>query len=335
MAYFFTKPFEKIDLGPSGGVSICQPGCVRKPIGNALKENLRSIWNSKAAQELRKTVLDGNFKVCENCNLKENEEFCFSGDIDNAFMQDVIKNKKTIIQNPRTIKIGYDRTCNLFCNTCRDELKNKKEYTENAEKIQENLIQTGWLKKAEWLVASGQGEVFASPTINKLFQMLTPEEYPNLTIKIFTNGTLLTEQKWNSLNCKDMIKWIRVSIDAATKETYEKIRRGGNFEQLVSNLEFLDRLKKEGKIKNLELTFVVQKENYKEMTNFVELGEEIGATRMQFMQLKKWNKFEEEGEYEKMAVHLENHPEHEKFVEEINKIKNNKVFYELLEKFRD
>ena len=45
-----------------------------------------------------------------------------------------------------------------------------------------------------------------------------------------------------------------MSIDAATKETYDKIRVGGDWDLLMKNIEMLSRLRVEGKINILGLT---------------------------------------------------------------------------------
>ena len=47
-----------------------------------------------------------------------------------------------------------------------------------------------------------------------------------------------------------------VSFDAATSATYAYTRRGGNWEQLVKNMRFLDELRRDGKIRRLRIDYV-------------------------------------------------------------------------------
>ena len=107
------------------------------------------------------------------------------------------------------------------------------------------------------------------------------------TIKILSNGTLFTYEKWKLLENKFKIIYIAISIDAATRETYNKLRHG-NFELLLKNLEMLSDLKKEKKIFSLQFNFVVQKDNYKEMIDFIKLAKKYNVDIVQFTKLDDW-----------------------------------------------
>jgi radical SAM protein with 4Fe4S-binding SPASM domain len=88
---------------------------------------------------------------------------------------------------------------------------------------------------------------------------------------------------------KLQIDKIFISLDGATKETYEKIRVGSNFDKVIENVKHLIRLKKEKKayFPEINFHFVAIKENYKEMPQFVELVHFITGknTNIQFSQL--------------------------------------------------
>ena len=61
-------------------------------------------------------------------------------------------------------------------------------------------------------------------------------------------------------------------MDAATKETYEKIRLGGNFILARKNVEELIKLKSENSVDRLaiDLQFIVMPENFHEVLLFAE-----------------------------------------------------------------
>mgnify|MGYP001986855867 CR=1 FL=1 len=63
-----------------------------------------------------------------------------------------------------------------------------------------------------------------------------------------------------------------MSFDAATSETYSKVRRGGNWGILQKNMEFISSLRKEGKVRSLRIDFVMQLLNYKEAPGAVILA---------------------------------------------------------------
>ena len=59
-----------------------------------------------------------------------------------------------------------------------------------------------------------------------------------------TNGTLLEEVLAREI-LQQNVEVVEVSLDAFTKDTYERIRLGADFEKVVSNVETLIRLKKD------------------------------------------------------------------------------------------
>ena len=87
---------------------------------------------------------------------------------------------------------------------------------------------------------------------------------------------------------------LTVSIDAATRETYEKVRRGGNFDVLRKNMEFASKLRKDGNLSYFRINFVVQSENYKEMIDFVEGGVELGVDEVFFSKVLNWGTYTSE-----------------------------------------
>lgn len=65
--------------------------------------------------------------------------------------------------------------------------------------------------------------------------------YPKLEFHIQTNGILCNEKNMRELGMYDQTSLVGVSIHAVTKETYDKIVVGGDFESIwkISN-GFLD-----------------------------------------------------------------------------------------------
>ncbi|MCK5628717.1 SPASM domain-containing protein, partial [Candidatus Bathyarchaeota archaeon] len=83
---------------------------------------------------------------------------------------------------------------------------------------------------------------------------------------------------------------ICASIDAATKETYEKIRVGSNFERVINNVTNIFQLKKKKKVSYPKLAFhyVVNKHNILEMPQYFDLVHSITQgerTKIQFTRL--------------------------------------------------
>ena len=104
---------------------------------------------------------------------------------------------------------------------------------------------------------------------------------------------LFNENNYNWLKEKFSIIDVRISVDAATKETYTKLR-GGNFDTLMKNLEMIADLHRRGKVRELILNFVVQRDNFQEIPSFVNLGKSLGVDFVEFQHLCNFGNLTEE-----------------------------------------
>ena len=102
-------------------------------------------------------------------------------------------------------------------------------------------------------------------------------------------------------------------------------RRGGSFERLLENLEFISTLRKRGPLKHVKISMVVQKNNFMEMPDFIHLGKLYNFDNVYFSKLGNWETFSEE-EYIDRAIHLPDHPSHPKLIDMLK----NKIFCEPL-----
>jgi len=150
----------------------------------------------------------------------------------------------------------------------------------------ENFVRPA-LKDCTTLSCLGSGEFFASKPIFDFFRSLDKKELPFLKVNIMTNGTLFTPERFDKLsNLNGMVNRIHVSIDAANKLTYEKLRRGGKWETLCENMEYISSLRVSNEIKNFTMSFVVQKENFRQMRDYVTLAKQWHADEVTFRRLK-------------------------------------------------
>src|SRR5262249_40692202 len=138
----------------------------------------------------------------------------------------------------------------------------------------------------------GGGEAFSSRHIRSILSALNRDEYPGLYLHLISNGQLITPQRWNEYpDLPEMIWTISISIDAARPETYEKLRRPGKWAPLMRNLEHIAAMRRAGKIRNFWINFVVQKANYREMLDFVALGERLGVDKVWFQRVTNYGAY--------------------------------------------
>ncbi|MFH1850235.1 MAG: radical SAM protein [archaeon] len=97
---------------------------------------------------------------------------------------------------------------------------------------------------------------------------------------IHTNGLKLDENVCDILLARSTDRdTLHISVDAATPETYSNIRKGGDFNRLLQNIETLLRRKSEQALRSPRLVFqfIVMEENKHEATPFVALMAKLFA----------------------------------------------------------
>jgi MoaA/NifB/PqqE/SkfB family radical SAM enzyme len=135
---------------------------------------------------------------------------------------------------------------------------------------------------ARLAITSG-GDCFASQIYLKFLQNFDETKFRDTKITLRTNG-LLFKKYWNSIKkVHKRIDEVMISIDAACRETYEKVRRGGNWERLLENLEFIKEVNGRDANFSYMMPFCVQKANFREMGDYVDFAEKYGATCVLFM----------------------------------------------------
>jgi len=117
------------------------------------------------------------------------------------------------------------------------------------------------------LKLSGRGEALLHPNLIDMVELAKSNGI--LDVMFNTNALLLSEEKTRYL-IEAGIDLIIISVDGATKETYESIRIGSNYEKVVNNIDYLIRYRNENKKQKplIRLQFVKMKENLHELDAF-------------------------------------------------------------------
>jgi MoaA/NifB/PqqE/SkfB family radical SAM enzyme len=229
------------------------------------KHGMNNAWNGKIMQNLRRSVLDGTYEFCniKKCPYYKSKIIEYDTEI---ILNDVKDKKLTLNHGPIILSYSGDKSCNLKCQSCRNDYINTKSFGFNTfiDCINKDIL------KIELM---GSGEVFYSKTILNFLRNFSFDGFLNVkNIAITTNGTLLNEEMWESLgNNKKLIKEIQVSVDAATKESYEKIR-GFDFNVLFKNLNFISKLRENNEINEFIMSMVIQKDNINEIKDFCNMA---------------------------------------------------------------
>ena len=298
------RPFHTLSIMLNGYCITCCPAYINNySIGNVLEQNLKDIWNSPNAKNLRHLLLNEDYSFCDLKTCIQTE-LVDRNEILNYY------DEAGIVKMPDTIYMGWDCDCNVACITCRNNIiKNSEDTLRNLQDIEAGVLEA--CKTARLFYTSGNGDPFGSSYARNLIKKVA-ETNPDIKFFIHTNGILCTEKMCEELNIKDRITNVIFSIHAAHKETYDKIVRYGNFDKVIQNLEWISELKRKGQIQKIILAFVVHKLNYKDMPDFVRLAEKFDA-QASFRYYRQWAN-NTEYKYDDMAVFEKQHEEYPQFV---------------------
>jgi len=310
---FCDSPFSNMTIWPDGEVFVCCAAWTNKySLGNAFTQSFDQIWNSPAAQALRQSIHDGSFKYCVASRCGRLAEGDLTADAMFEKNAGLIESRQVVMDaGPAKMTLNYDPSCNLSCRSCRTELiYAPASEVERLIAFQETVLSSEFFKNVRRIRATGTGDVFASKVYAHLLDNISVEKYPDIRLELRTNGILLTPKKWDELsNVHYAIDQIIISVDAASKDTYE-IVRGKGYEKLMNNLEFLSEVKQKSGFQ-LELWFVMQAANYREIPAFARLGKRLGVDRVLFTRLRNWGTFEN---FPMENVFNPRHPNHGEFL---------------------
>jgi organic radical activating enzyme len=315
--HFCPRPFEFLEIHDNGSSFVCCPNWLPKAIGNLERQEISQVWNSTAVQEIRKSILDGSFKYCsaQECPYIQSRTLPYKKDVEDHSLREYIDQEITYLsRRPKILNLCYDRSCNLSCPSCRTAkiVIWGKEYALK-KVLQENILKDN-LEDAEKVIITGSGDPFASRLFNELLTTLDATQYPRLRIHLMTNGVLFTPQAWQRWHkAHAAIKSLQVSVDAATEETYLKVRCGGDFHRLQSNLQFICSLRKQTIFDFFSIDFVVQAINFREMRDFIFLGKQLQVDRVAFTRIKNWGTYSAAA-FQAVAIHFPDHPDHNEFL---------------------
>lgn len=253
------------------------------------------FWTSMEWQEFRKSLLDGTFRYCQknNCPNIIGGWLPKKSEYQSIAFSKMLKGDFSIIPELEELHFSYDAHCNLKCPSCRVEINaNSKEKNAELDEFYVDKLEP-MVKKVKHLCLSGCGEALLSPHSRKVIESLLPEKYPDLQVELRTNVTVLNERNWLRLGeGRKVIKHIAVSIDAASRELFEKLRFPAKWDVVMENLKYIQKLRKNNEIKIFEFHVVLQEDNIEELVDIIKMAIEHDADVITFSKIINWRNIE-------------------------------------------
>jgi len=195
-----------------------------------------------------------------------------------------IRSEPDIVKyHPLSIIIEPTTRCNLDCLMCDPALRSRTKQQMTIAQFHHIAGQFPHLQK---LAIQGVGEPLMNPDF---FDMVDYAKSKKIFVYFNTNACLLNEK-----NCGRLIAAgpdeVRISIDGATKETYEHFRCGAVFEKVIENLTRFTALASDSI--HIGVWFLAMKENINELPQMPELVSRAGVKNLYIQNLHSWGKDE-------------------------------------------
>lgn len=183
--------------------------------------------------------------------------------------------------SPRSIQIEVTTRCNLKCGFCEISFWTEKPADLQFDDFQKMLAH---LPKLKLVDLTGLGEALMN---RDFFRIVELAKSRGIRVFVNDNFTMMTEKVARRL-VELGVERITLSLDAASKEAFEAIRVGANFEKVIANARRLIQVRNEmGKRKpEVRMNCVVCSTTYSEAPALVELAHDMGIRMVHFAKVK-------------------------------------------------
>lgn len=258
-----------------------------------LTEDLNELINFDKLKVIKENVLKDDYSLCKNCpeykshinniitfetGVRLFREYGYYGR--KIYEGHLKKQYDKVMDSPLVLKLALDSKCNLYCPTCRE-----KDYDSYIPPLTDEdfKIILGLIKNSYIVDIGCDGETFLNKSyMDLLKENLFTDDSKLDRISIFTNGILANNTNFSKINSNNIphIKEIKISVDAATEQTYNIVRPGGRWKTLLKNINYLANHPQRKFC--LHSTYTISKYNYKEVPDFIDFSWKLGFNRILF-----------------------------------------------------
>ena len=199
-----------------------------------------------------------------------------------------------ILQPPTVLQIEPTTRCNLKCKHCLRSSKTNGDMSLNLFKSIINQLGKPKLL-ARRIYLTGLGEPLLNPEICSMVEYAKERGFE----AGFTSNFTLVNRTVALNLIKAGLDHLSISIDGASHRTFEKIRVGGSFGEVVENVRVFVGAKAESLSRTPKLVFsaVITDQNVDEMHQIVKLGEALGVDGVCFSERIMPNQSDNRNDY--------------------------------------
>jgi len=260
------RPWKVVAIDSDSNCLLCTcDGWLPVPVGKITDFNsLEQVWDNPIAHTIQDSITEKKYTWCavEHCGIL-NQNY-----------------NETKYQ----LNFGIDDSCNLHCPSCRREpimYSSGPVFEQKLAAVEHTVNLLNKFEERIHITLSTSGDPMASHIYRPLLHSYQGK--PTQTFTLFTNGLLIKKQLSKTAIQKQITLYM-ISVDAGSAEVYHDVRRGGSWSVLQENFKYLK--ENRGRAAVL-LSFVVQRNNYRDMQNFAEMCVRFGFNG-NFTQLDDW-----------------------------------------------
>ena len=188
---------------------------------------------------------------------------------------DVRDNGRSIIENPKVLIVEASTRCNLGCVMC---VRNgwREEMGDMTMPMYRSLLSV--FPELNLLILNGYGEPLLNENLIEMLNLARAHLPRTSHIEFTTNGTLINKSIAEEL-VSSGLTCLAFSIDGACKDTFNSIRAGADFDEVLRNIELVNQAKKRINSSTPELCFefVAMRSNIQELPEVIALAHEYLA----------------------------------------------------------
>ena len=259
-----------------GNVQACCANALY-PLGNVNEQSLRDIWTGSRADAMRRALASGDWSYgCGVCRYRV-ERSAVGVPLDTYELYPLESTTSTP-EWPALLSFSLHNTCNLECIMCGGDSSSKIRTRRDGlpglpHAYGESFFQQlePFLERCSNVDFVG-GEPFLVREHDRVWDMLIAAGR-KVAVSVTTNGTTWNAKVERWLDALDTT--VLLSIDGVTPETFEAVRVGADFDQVMANLERFRRYTA-GRGTDLILNWSLVRQNWFELGAMMRFAEERG-----------------------------------------------------------
>lgn len=267
-------PFVALDFDPFGNVQACCANALY-PLGDVVESDLRSIWSGARADGLRRAIEQGDLSFgCTVCRYRL--DFA-AGDVPRDYY-DQFAVGAGVPEWPQLLSFSLHNTCNLECIMCGGDASSRIRTRRDGAAPLPHVYGDDFFAQLEpflehcTAVDMVGGEPFLVREHRRVWDLLV-ESGNRPKMSVTTNGTVWNDTVEKVLDTFDTT--VCVSFDGMSAATFERVRVGASFPEVMTNLERF-RSYARGRGTGVHLSFSLVRQNWFELGSVLRFADDGG-----------------------------------------------------------